>query len=513
MKTYSHDSLSKNEQMKKNIYWCLIPLIIFLLNNTKASAKEPAVVKKLSFDQALEITYQNSHTLKQAEYFRKQKEQEAKAAKSLFFPNIGITAQYVAMSDPIQLDLTDVRDVIVPLYQTLSKYGKFGDVPGLTDDIATQVIRGKLAQGLGEIENSNWNQMIQKKQFGTVDATFQWPLFTGGKILAANKAANIGKKDAGENSRVKEGEVITELVERYYGLCIAQQAVKVRNEVLNGLQQHLEDAEKMENEGLISHTDVLHAHVFQAQALRELSKARQTEDIINQALQSTLVIDDSTKIDPASELFYLDSIEPESHFAELARDNNPLLNQVEIKKQLAIQNSQAEKANYYPTVALQGAYDIVNKDLSPYAPDWYVGIGLQWTLFDWTERVNKVKSASFQTKQVEEVQEKAKSDVITLIDKLYHELNMYHEQLIELESSQKYADDYLLARDNEFHQDITNSTEVVDARLALAKVKIERLEVLYDYDLTLAKILEVAGVPQTFNAYYKKPGVKMESYQ
>jgi len=487
-------------------------LILLLLTYTTVSAREPAGTRKLSFDQALEITYQNSHPLKQAQYLQKQKTQEANAARSLYFPNIGITADYFAMSDPITLDLTDMKDAIVPLYQTLSKYGKFGDIPGLSDDVATQVIRGKLAQGLEGIENGNWNQTIQKKQFGTVAATFQWPLFTGGKILAANKAANIGKKDAGENSRQQEGEVIEELVERYYGLCLAQQAVSVHNEVLTGLQQHLEDAEKMENEGLIAHTDVLHAHVFQAQALRELNKAKQTADILNQALQNTLVMDDSTRIEPVSELFYLDSIENENYFLELARTHNPLLNQVESKRQLSIQNCRAQKADYFPTVALQGTYNIVSKDLSPYAPDWMIGVGLKWTLFDWTSRVNKVKAASFQTKQVEEVQEKAKSDVGTLIDKLYHELNMYHEQLIELESAQKYADEYLVAREKEFHQDITNSTEVVDANLALAKVKTERLEVIYNYDLTLAKMLEFAGVPQNFNAYFKRPGTKTESY-
>ncbi len=502
----------KDEQMNKKNYWWIFISVLMVLNNTKANAKEPSALRKLSFDQALEITYQNSHALKQAQYFQKQKNQEASAAKSLYFPNIGISADYMVMSDPIQLDLTSVKDAIVPLYQTLSQYGKFGDVPGLTDDVATQVIRGKLAQGLEGIENANWDEMLQKKQFGTVAATLQWPLFTGGKILAANKAANIGKKDAGENSRQKEGEVITELVEQYFGLCLAQQTVIVRNEVLKGLQQHLEDAEKMENEGLISHTDVLHAHVFQAQALRELSKAKQTSDIINQALQSTLVLDDSNWIETTSDLFYLDSIEPEIHFVDLARENNPLLNQVEIKRQLSVQSYRAEKANYYPTVALQGTYDIVNKDLSPYAPQWIVGIGLKWTLFDWTSRFNKVKAASLQTKQVEEIQKKAKSDVGTLIDKLYHELNMYHEQLIELESAQKYADEYLTSREQEFHQDMTNSTEVVDARLALAKVKIERLEVLYNYDLTLAKMLEIAGIPQDFSAYNKRPGVKTESY-
>ena len=495
----------------KNQWWILI-LILVLLDITKASATGPSALRKLSFDQALEITCQKSHALKQAQYFQKQKDQEANAAKSLYFPNIGISADYMAMSDPVQLDLTSVKDAIVPLYQTLSQYGKFGDVPGLTDDIATQVIRGKLAQGLEGIENANWDEMLQKKQFGTVAATFQWPLFTGGKILAANIAANIGKRDAGENSRQKEGEVITELVERYYGLCLAQQAVIVRSEVLTGLQQHLEDADKMEKEGLIAHTDVLHALVFQAQATRELSNARQSADILNQALQSTLVMDDTTRIEPVSDLFYLDSIEPENHFVELARDNNPLLKQVEIKRQLSIQGYRAEKANYYPTVALQGTYDIVNKDLSPYAPQWIVGIGLKWTLFDWTARFNKVKAASFQTKEVEEVQEKAKSDVGTLIDKLYHELNMYHEQLIELESAQKYADEYLTAREQEFHQDITNSTEVVDARLALAKVRIERLEALYNFDLTLARMLEIAGVPQDFTQYSKRPGVKTENY-
>jgi len=492
--------------------WWFYLLIPFLLFGINTSAKEPLLVKKMSFDQALDITFQNSHTLKQAKYLEKQKDQEANAAKGLYFPNIGIIADYIAMSDPIHLDLTDVKDAIEPLYQTMSKYGKFGDIPGVSDDIATQMIRGKLAQGLEGIDNSNWDQMIQKKQFGTVAATFQWPLFAGGKIHAANKAASIGKKDASMNSREKEGEVITELVERYYGLCLARQAVSVRQEVLTGLQQHLEDAQKMETEGLIAHTDVLHAHVFQAQALRELSKATQTADILNQALQNTLVMNDSLPIEPASELFYLDSIESESHYTALAESQNPLLNQVEIKRQLSVQGMKAQKSEYFPTVGLQGSYNIVSKDLSPYAPDWIVGIGLKWTLFDWTSRVNKVKSASFQTKQVEEIQIKAKSDVSTLIDKLYHELKMYSEQIVELSSAETYADEYLSARDKEFHQDITSSTDVVDARLALAKIKIERLEVLYNYDLTLARLLEIAGVPNEFSAYYKKPGVKTESY-
>jgi outer membrane protein TolC len=486
--------------------------LVMILLSIGSSAKNPLQSRRVTFDQALELTWQNNPALKQAGYLRKQREQEARAAKGLFFPTIGISAGYFAMSDDITLDLTPVKDAITPLYSTLSQYGKFGGIPGLSDDAATQVIRGKLAQGLTSLNNANWNEMIQEKQFGLVAANFQWPLFTGGKIIAANKAAKIGKSEADNLSRQKEGEVITELVERYYGLSLASQSVRVRTEVLEGLNKHLEDAEKMEKQGLISHADLLHARVFHAQAERELSKAVQTSGIVEQALESTISAGDSLTVEPLSDLFYLDTIEPEAHFLELAKQNNPQLNEIEIKRLLSIQDYNAKRADWFPTIAAQGTWDIVNKDLSPYAPDWEVGIGLKWTLFDWTSRYNKVKAASMQTKQAEEVKIKATADIGTLVNKLYHELQMDREQLTELEAALQYATEYLNAREKEFHADMTNSTEVVDARLALAKVRIERLEVLYHYDLTLAQLLEVSGAPQDFAAYSKRGTAKTERY-
>jgi len=498
--------------MKKNSnhWWLLAVLCIGYVFH--AEAKEPVPARRMDFSEALDLTFRNSHVLKQAEYLRAQKAQEARATKGLYFPNIGIIAEYVEMSDPVHLDLTPVKDAIVPLYQTLSQYGKFGDIPGLSDDVATQMIRGKLTQGLAGIENGQWDEMIQKKQFGTVAATFQWPLFAGGKIRAANKAATIDRTDADDITRQKEGEVITELVERYYGLNLAQQAVMVRLEVLKGLQQHLDDAGKMESEGLIAHAEVLHARVFHEQAVRELSKARQTAEILEQALQSTLVLEDSIPIDPVSDLFYLDTLAPETHYIDLAKKNNPSLNEVDTKQKLSIQNYHAQRAEFFPTVAIQGTYNIANKDLSPYAPDWIVGVGLKWTLFDWTTRFNKAKAASLRTKQVEEVREKASSDVSTLVDKLYHELKMYHEQLTELEAALSYAEEYLDVREKEFHQEMSNSTEVVDARLALANVRIERLQVLYSYDLTLAKLLETTGTPREFTVYAHQPSVHTEHF-
>ncbi|MCX6304249.1 MAG: TolC family protein [Bacteroidetes bacterium] len=484
--------------------------LLFFAGSSRAA--NPVIVKKLTFDQAREITWQNSHVLKQVNYLQLQKDQERRAAKGLYYPTVGIIASAVLMSDPIHLDLTPVKDAISPLYKTLGTYGKFGGVPGLSDDVATQLLRQKMLAGLSEIEGENWDQVIQERAFGVVAATVQWPVYVGGKIRAANKAASINQKEVLEISRQKQGELMSELVERYYGLCLARQVVTVRQEVFNGLRQHLDDATKLEKEGMISNADVLHAKVYHAQANRELSKALQQTDIIAQALNGTMAYGDSIDIEPISSLFYLDSIEPEATFLSLSM-TNPLLNQIESKKQLSVQAYKAGRADFFPAVAVQGTYDIVNKDLSSYVPDWEVGIGLKWTLFDGVSRFAKVKAASLKTSEAEEYGLKAQTDIGSMINKLYHELTMYHDQLVELGTARQFAEEYLRARETEFHQEMSNSTQVIDARLALAQIKTERLQAMYNYDLTLAKLLEYAGVPGDFTSYSMRINAKTESYQ
>lgn len=489
------------------------------------SAQQPATTnKRLNFDQALEITRNNSHIIKQVNFSQKEKEQEVKAAKNLYLPKVGITASYMAMSDNLHLDLNPVKSAITPLYQALGNFGYFSGVPNpdpntkqvmpiLPDNLSTKAVRSQLLGGLETIQATNWDQMIQKKDFGSVIADFQWPIYAGGKIRLANKVAEINKNEATEVTHQKEGELMSELAERYFGLCLAQQAVLVRMDVFNGVENHLNDAVKMEKAGLIARAEMLHAKVAEAQAQRELSKAKRMADVLNTSLLNTLALSEDIMLQPETDLFYLDSIESANHFKAIARQNNPLLMQVNSKKLLADQGYKAEKAEYYPMIALQGMYDLANKDLSTYLPDWTVGVALRWTLFDGSTRYRKTKAAALKKEEVNEIGNKAQSDVETMIDKLYHELNMYKEQLTELESANIFADEYLRVREKAFHEEMSNSTEVVDARLALAQVKIERLQAMYGFDVTLARILQYAGIPNEFPAYQKRMGVKTEKYK
>jgi outer membrane protein TolC len=509
--------------MKAEIRLTLVTLALSLTSNALIEAQDSLQTTKLTFERAWELTCQNSHVMKQVQYLQQEKDEMVKSSKGLYLPKIGITASYMIMSDDINLDLTSVRDAITPLYGALANYGNFSGVknpdpatsaalPILPDNLSTAAVRSQLKDGLTQIQEANWDPTIQKKRFGAVAATFQLPLYVGGKIGIANRVAKIEQSEVSEVSRQRQGELLSELVERYFGLCLAKQAVLVRQDVYNGMQKHLSDAEKMQNHGLIANAEVLHAKVYNAQAERELTKSKRNVNIVNQALTNTLVIEKDTILDPVSELFYLDSIESLSYFKTTATQKNPMLSQVDSKKLLAEQKLKAERAEYMPQIALQGVYDIANKDLSSTIPDWTIGVGMNWTLFDGAARSRKVKAAAMKNSQVEEIKQKAHADIETAVDKLYNELNMYREQLTELETSKTFAEEYLRIRQKAFHEEMINATEVVDASLALASVRIERLQTMYYYDLTLARLLQYTGIPEEFPAYRMRKGVKTESY-
>jgi len=501
-----------------------VVVIICFMQVATIQAQDSLKNVSLTFDKALEMTLQNSHVIKQSQFQVQEKDQALKASRGLFMPKVGLSANYIKMSDDLTLDLTPVKDAITPLYETLSKYGKFANVPNpdpqtaaampiLPESYSTAGVRTKLDEGLKQIEATNWNQMIQKREFATVAANAQWPLYAGGKIRIANKVASIEKREAEGVTIQKQGELTSELVERYFGLCLAKQAVKVRQDVLNGVSKHLSDAEKLEKDGMIANAEVLQAKLFYANADREYKKAKRNVVTINQALLNTLAIENDTTINPSTELFYLDSIESVGFFKKSAMAKNPSLMQVEDKKQLVKQNYKAQISNYLPTVAAIGTYNLWNKDLSEYTPDWMVGVTMNYTLFDGVARYRKVKAASFKADQVEEVKQKVESDLSTVINKLYNELNINLEQLQALETSLAFADELVRVREKAFHEDMSNSTEVVDAQLMLAQVRIERLQAMYNYDLCLARILQYAGIPEQFSAYKQRPMAKSESYK
>ncbi len=500
--------------MRKSRYLkaIFLGLMVISISARGASSDEP---RKITFGEALQITLQNNFLIKQSDHHLLQMEQEMKAVRGLRLPKVTLNAGYTTMEDRIQFDLTPVRDAITPLYQALGSYGVFSGVPNpdpatngvmpvLPDNISTQAVRKKMTDGLNAVKSAEWDLTIQEKQFATLSAGFMWPIFTGGKINAANRAAQIKYEAVEKENLQKSYELTNELIERYFGLVLAEQSSKVREEVRSTMEHHYQDAEKLQGQGQIANVELLNSKLNLAESEREYQKSLRQINMLNEALLNTLSENKVFVNQPVTALFYLDSIESVSYFYAKAVQNSPLLAQVNKKKELAEEGYKAEKSGRLPSVAVTGMYDLANKDLSPYLPGYVVGIGMKWNLFEGASLGKKIKSLTYQKMEAEDYYQKAASDIHTAINRYYQELNMYREQLQMLDVATDLADEYFRVRNKAFSEGMATSAQVADASLALAKARIERLQAMYNYDLSLSKLLYYAGITDQFGYYLER---------
>jgi outer membrane protein TolC len=275
---------------------------------------------------------------------------------------------------------------------------------------------------------------------------------------------------------------------------------------------HFDDAQKLADQGMIARVEVLNAKVYLADADRELKKAERQLVIINQAVLNTLADDENKNINPVSDLFYLTKIESVDFFRKNAIEKSPLLGQINKKKELAQQGIKVERSAFLPTVAAGGTYDIVNKDLSPDIPKYMVGLGVQLSLFEGNSRSWKLKAARMQEVQAEDFYAKASSDILTEINKCFEELNMYLEQINELDAAMEFTKEYSLAREKAFSEGMATATQVSDANLAVAKTKIDRLQAIYSWDVALSKLLYYSGMSDRFLDYMNLSEAKQERF-
>ena len=474
----------------------------------------------LTFDSAYQLMQKKNPSLQKAQKEIQQKEYEKDAKKGLYLPKVSVSAKAVAMANPLHLDLTDVGDAITGLYEYLGNYGVFSDVPYidpatgvpvvnpatgepviLDQTYSTAAVREGFSETADELAAAEWDRTIQDKYFATASADVTWPVFTGGKIRAANKAADVEVSISQEELRKTQGEMLSELVTRYYGLVLAMQASDVMKEKFEAMQKHYSDAEKMFNEGMIAKVELLSAKVALSDAQRDYNRAQRMVETVETGLSATLATEADTCFIPVSILFINKNVPNVNYWISQTQSSNPLLKQIGYKKDLTNIKTNVSKGAYLPTVALMGTYNLVDYQLSPYMPDWLIGAGLTWTLFDGLTRHNELKANKMLSEQVDFIQEKANDELKAYITKLYNELNSQLFEIKELDNTLSLAKEYCESTKKAFNEGFKSSTDVAQALSKLAQVKALRLKAFYSYDVTLATLLQASGTPEQFISY------------
>lgn len=433
----------------------------------------------LSLQRAAELTAENNHQIKAAEYQHLAAHQKRQAAKGLYFPKITTTAAWMTLQKDIAIDVNPLK----PLLGNL-------DIAGLL--------------GL------DLSYTLQNHNLGFIEGDITIPLFTGGKIIAANRAAEASEKAIIAEKRGCESKVFSELVERYFGAALAYNAVKVRQLSVRTMEQHKADIEILIENGMATNTTLLQINYSLAKARQQLSAAESALEIARNALCTTVGIEGAVKT--TTPIFICNSIESLEIFLKWAKAGNAQLQYIEAERSLARENIAIHRADFFPEIAAFAGGGF-GKNVTKILPRWAVGVGLQFTLFNGLNREYNFAAAKSTARRIEELQHSANQDIKLLIESLYNKCIDYLQQVISLENAIEFAIKYRENVREAFAQNMASSTDVIDATLALSATQIEQLEAAYNFDITLAKLLEAAGESERFFDYMNSVNRKNIEYE
>lgn len=379
-------------------------------------------------------------------------------ARALRYPSIEIGATYARISDPIELDLRRLNGVLQ------------GIDPGLP---------------------AIPNPVLQPDTFGVASARLTWPVFTGGRITAANRAAEAGLAAAGAQGDATRDSLLLDLVTRYHGVGVAAQALAVEDGTVDSLRSHLAHAQALEREGQIAKADRMRAEVALAQAETSRQQRSHALDMARAALASLLGMNGEP--DPVTRLGVPPPLKELPALQDEALDANPVLRQLDAVVAQAGQGVRAARAEYWPTVAIIGNYEFASYHLPELNPEWGVLAMLKMPLFDGGERRSKVSSATAKLHEAEALRRDGEDKIRLLVRQRWLDCDDASRRVEVAARTVALARESLRMQRLAFDEGEARSIDVVDAENALAKARLGRLAARYDHALAWTALMLAAG--------------------
>ncbi|MES1310406.1 TolC family protein [Vibrio cholerae] len=438
----------------------------------------------LSFQEAWDLLQQQNNSLAAQRANVERYAHLKDATQNLNLPSVSVGANFTRLD----------QDVTLSGKQIVDSAG--GIDPNLIANLSPSLL--PLVTHLGAAKST-----ITERDIFTSSIRAIWPIFTGGRITAAQDAA-AGKEDEAQSQLAMEIQARYEdLAKYYFSVVLAKEVLATRIAVEEGLTQHRDNALKLEQQGQIAHVERLQADASLDKAKVERKKAQKTLDIAQSAL--TQILGATETVEPSGMLFINTSLPPMHAFIEQTLNTYPGLSLLDAKEKQASSLIKAEQGKYYPEVYLYGDYSLHEDDslASQMKPDWLVGVGVNIPLIENTGRSEQVKAANSAVNQVRYLKAQAKQDLSVLVEKTYLEAEQALEEVTGLNSSLNLAQENLRLRQKAFSQGLSTSVDVVDAELYLASIRTQQSLASFNYLISLNKLLALSSEMSSFSTYHQ----------
>lgn len=325
-------------------------------------------------------------------------------AFSAYLPKVNTEASYTYMNAPIEFPddlqtlLSKTQTLLVKETAAMSTYSLPVGTPGKVDFTTPYQVTmpdGSVVQtplGMLVSENVKGIPAIQDQDFLKVNINAQMLLFSGLKVPLSLKAAKHQIAARQLQTEGKEADLVTQVMDVYDRMAVLAQSEQTINQTETLLTEQKRFVDKALANGLTIdlNRQKIDLAIEQLNVKRiELNTGRRLLSMNMEAL--TGIPSDSIMM-----LKYV--IEPwgVSGGEVVSANQRPEIRALNEAIIATDYKRKSENTEYVPKVVAFGKKELITESLTMLDPEWYVGVGVKWTLFDGLSARNNARQTAIE---------------------------------------------------------------------------------------------------------------------
>lgn len=425
--------------MKKNIFSIIIIFIIL----SKCLYSQNSVSGNLTLDEAISLALKNQPLIESAEDNLKAAEAKINEQKSFDYPNVEGNLSYNRLGPVSSIQFGGGSFLLYPA--------------------------------------NNYN----------ADVSANYTLYDFGKKSALLDLAKSFKLTSAENINFVKNQLSYKTVYLFYSILYLEKSLKVKNDEIKTLEQHLDITQKRVNSGTATDFDVLTVKVRVASAENERTDIQNAINKEKIALRDLLGLPSGQEINLSGELNLItqttnsDSLLAQAFVQreemKIAKDEN---NSLELQKHVA-------SLGDLPKLNIMGDYGIKNgfmPNLNALRGNWVLGVSANIPIFNGFRKDAQVQEAEANLDANSAHISALKRKIKTEVDQSISQLKTSQAQLTTAELQVEQAKQAVQRAKISYENGVITNLDLLDAETSLAKAELLNLRVIYQnvantYDL------------------------------
>jgi outer membrane protein len=354
----------------------------------------------------------------------------------------------------------------------------------------------KLNQGIIQTSDFNPDQLNDPDAINNFNTalSLSWNLFDGGRTRIGWQQARHSREMAALGLQRTEQQIIAQAARAYVGLLLAAENRHVIGQSLTTANAHLKLVQDRFRSGLAVKSDVLRAQVRIADLEQQRLMADSHVHVAQAALHAVMGREDTEPVAPATPLAHCLATEGNLIlWMDRALDQRPELKQADLQMAIAEKGVAKAKSGHWPSLALQGNYELNSEDFGDSQDNYAVGAVVRMNLYSGQRISSQAAAAKSKAAQVRALKSSLVLAVRVETQKAYYQAQSAWQSIDVARQAVDQAEEGLRIVGNRYAGGLLTIVDLMDAQVALQQALTRHFRALHDYKVARIELALASG--------------------